>query len=307
MTEKQQAQIELLNREKLIDEQQLQISGQQLENESNFRKVIFAGVVAMGLFGFIVFRNVALKQKNEANRREIIEQELNVQRLESERTKSKLQQKASELEMQALRAQMNPHFVFNSLSSINRFILQNNRNQASEYLTKFSKLIRLILQNSQVSLIPLESELESLGLYLELEAVRFEHHFTYKIVVNNQLDVTALKVPPLVIQPYAENAIWHGLMHKEDKGTLTIELFEETEMLCCKITDDGIGRKMAQQKKSKSANSHKSMGMRITAERISLLQRQTNLMTSITINDLVLPDGNAGGTEVFLKLPLQYD
>lgn len=306
-SEKQQAQIELLNREKLIDQQQLQISGQQLENESNFRKVIFAGVVVMGLFGFIVFRNVSLKQKNEANRREIIEQELNVQRLESERTKSELQQKASELEMQALRAQMNPHFVFNSLSSINRFILQNNRNQASEYLTKFSKLIRLILQNSQASLIPLESELESLGLYLELEAVRFEHHFTYKIVVDNQLDVTALKVPPLVIQPYAENAIWHGLMHKEDKGTLTIELFEETEMLCCKITDDGIGRKMAQQKKSKSANSHKSMGMRITAERISLLQRQTNLMTSITINDLVLPDGNAGGTEVFLKLPLQYD
>ena len=306
-SEKQQAHIELLNREKVIDQQQLQISGQQLENESNFRKVIFAGVVVMGLFGFIVFRNVALKQKNEANRREIIEQELNVQRLESERTKSELQQKASELEMQALRAQMNPHFVFNSLSSINRFILQNNRNQASEYLTKFSKLIRLILQNSQASLIPLESELESLGLYLELEAVRFEHHFTYKIFVDNQLDVTALKVPPLVIQPYAENAIWHGLMHKEDKGTLTIELFEEKEMLCCKITDDGIGRKMAQQKKSKSANSHKSMGMRITAERISLLQRQTNLMTSITINDLVLPDGNAGGTEVFLKLPLQYD
>jgi len=306
-SEKQQAQIELLNREKLIDQQQLQISGQQLENESNYRKVIFAGVMVMGLFGFIVFRNVTLKQKNEASRREIIEQELNVQRLESERTKSELQQKASELEMQALRAQMNPHFVFNSLSSINRFILQNNRNQASEYLTKFSKLIRLILQNSQVSLIPLESELESLELYLELEAVRFEHHFTYRIIVDDQLDLSGLKVPPLVIQPYAENAIWHGLMHKEDKGTLTIELFEETEMLCCKITDDGIGRKMAQQKKSKSANTHKSMGMRITAERISLLQRQTNLMTSITINDLVLPDGNAGGTEVFLKLPLQYD
>jgi tetratricopeptide (TPR) repeat protein len=306
-SEKQQAQIELLNREKLIDQQQLQISAQQLENESNYRKVIFAGVIVMGLFGFIVFRNVTLKQKNEASRREIIEQELNVQRLESERTKSELQQKASELEMQALRAQMNPHFVFNSLSSINRFILQNNRNQASEYLTKFSKLIRLILQNSQASLIPLESELESLELYLELEAVRFEHHFTYKIIVNDQLYLTGLKVPPLVIQPYAENAIWHGLMHKEDKGTLTIELFEETEMLCCKITDDGIGRKMAQQQKSKSANTHKSMGMRITAERISLLQRQTNLMTSITINDLVFPDGNAGGTEVFLKLPLQYD
>jgi LytS/YehU family sensor histidine kinase len=153
----------------------------------------------------------------------------------------------------------------------------------------------------------MESELESLRLYLELEAVRFEYHFSYSIIVDDRLDVTALKVPPLIIQPYAENAIWHGLMHKEDKGSLTIELFEENETLCCKITDDGIGRKKAGEIKSKSANSHKSLGMRITAERIALLQRKTNLDTSITITDLILADGNAGGTEVFLKLPLQYD
>lgn len=306
-TENQQAQIELLNREKLISQQQLQLSEQQLQSESNFRNILVVGVVALGLFGFILFRNVILKQKNEAHRRELVEQELNVQRLESARMKSELLQQATDLEMQALRAQMNPHFIFNSLSSINRFILQNNRNQASEYLTKFSKLIRLILQNSQVSLIPLESELESLQLYLELEAVRFDHHFTSKIVVDNELDVLSVRVPPLIIQPYAENAIWHGLMHKEDKGTLTIELFQDSDMLCCKIIDDGIGRKKAQELKSRSANSHKSMGMRITAERISLLQRQTTLKTLISITDLVLPEGSAGGTEVLLKLPLQYD
>jgi tetratricopeptide (TPR) repeat protein len=304
--ENQQSQIELLNREKVIREQELQLREQQLKNESNFRNILFFGVVVLGLFGFIVFRNINLKQKNEANRRGLVEQELNVQRLESARVNSELQQKATELEMQALRAQMNPHFIFNSLSSINRFILQNNRNQASEYLTKFSKLVRLILQNSQVSMIPLESELESLQLYLELEAVRFEHHFSYKVSVDNELDVMALRVPPLVIQPYAENAIWHGLMHKEDKGSLAIAIFQDADCLCCKITDDGIGRKKAQDLKSRSANSHKSMGMRITAERISLLQRQTNQKALITITDLVLPDGNPGGTEVLLKLPLQY-
>jgi LytS/YehU family sensor histidine kinase len=155
-------------------------------------------------------------------------------------------------------------------------------------------------------MIPLESELESLQLYLELEAVRFEHHFSYKVSVDNELDVMALRVPPLVIQPYAENAIWHGLMHKEDKGSLAIAIFQDADCLCCKITDDGIGRKKAQDLKSRSANSHKSMGMRITAERISLLQRQTNQKALITITDLVLPDGNPGGTEVLLKLPLQY-
>ena len=144
---------------------------------------------------------------------------------------AELKQKGTELEMQALRAQMNPHFIFNSLNSINWFIQQNNRAQASEYLTKFSKLVRLILQNSKASLIPLESELESLALYLELEAMRFDYHFSYKISVPPDMDISMLKVPPLIIQPYVENAIWHGLMHKEEKGQLEIEVNEEDGQL----------------------------------------------------------------------------
>ena len=140
---------------------------------------------------------------------------------------AELQQQRTEMEMQALRAQMNPHFIFNSLNSINRFILQNNRAQASEYLTKFSKLVRMILQNSQASLITLESELESLELYLNLEALRFNYHFDYNITVPKDLDIEVLQVPPLILQPYVENAIWHGLMHKEEKGHLDIDISEE--------------------------------------------------------------------------------
>lgn len=131
--------------------------------------------------------------------------------------KIRMKHKASELEMQALRAQMNPHFIFNSLNSINMFILENNKLQASEYLSKFSRLVRLILQNSQEAFIPLESELEALQLYLELESLRFENKFEYKIAVDDEVDTTVLKVPPLIIQPYVENAIWHGLMHKKKK------------------------------------------------------------------------------------------
>src|SRR6478735_11660647 len=145
-----------------------------------------------------------------------------------------LKQKSSELEMQALRAQMNPHFIFNSLNSINRFILQNNREQASEFLTKFSKLVRMILQNSQASSITLDSELESLGLYLDLEAVRFDHKFEYKISYPKDLDIEVLKVPPLIIQPYTENAIWHGLMHSEEKGQLDIDVSEDDDYLYIK-------------------------------------------------------------------------
>nr|MBA3675393.1 histidine kinase [Chitinophagaceae bacterium] len=175
------------------------------------------------------------------------------------------------------------------------------------YLTKFSKLVRLILQNSQSSLIPLENELDALKLYLELETVRYDHHFNFDIRIHSNMDVSALKVPPLIIQPYAENAIWHGLMHKEEVGHLQIELYEEKDMLCCKITDDGIGRKKAAELKSKSASTHKSMGMQITASRIDMLKQKEKSDTLITITDLVLPDGISGGTEVLLKIPVCYD
>jgi LytS/YehU family sensor histidine kinase len=305
--EKKQNEIALLNQEKLISEQQLDLSEQKLKGELFVKNILISGVFILVLLGFIVFRNITLKRKNESHRHEIVQKELILQKLESERTKSELQQQATELEMQALRAQMNPHFIFNSLNSINRFILLNNKLQASEYLTKFSKLVRLILQNSQSSLIPLESELEALQLYLELEAVRFDHHFVFNIRINGDIDTPAIKVPPLIIQPYAENAIWHGLMHKEEKGHLQIELSEEEDRLCCKIVDDGVGRKKAGELKSKSASAHKSMGMQITANRIAMLQKSEQVETQIKITDLVLPDGSPAGTEVLLKIPIYYD
>jgi ligand-binding sensor domain-containing protein len=230
---------------------------------------------------------------------------LQLERTERGKQLAELKQKATELEMQALRSQMNPHFIFNSLNSINMFILENNKLQASEYLSKFSKLIRLILQNSQEAFIPLERELEALQLYLELESLRFANKFEYKIAVEDNIDTTMLKVPPLIIQPYTENAIWHGLMHKKEKGYLEIEVYEEDEILFYKITDDGIGRKKAAELKSKSASMQKSMGMRITADRIAMLQQQNK--TSITITDLVLADGNPGGTEVLIEIPVAYD
>jgi len=227
---------------------------------------------------------------------------LQLERSEKERQVAELQQQKTELEMQALRVQMNPHFIFNSLNSINRFILQNNRTQASEYLTKFSKLVRMILQNSQASLITLETELEALGLYLEMEALRFNYHFAYKISVPKDLDIEVLKVPPLIIQPYVENAIWHGLMHKEEKGSLDIEVTQQDDYLFFKVTDDGIGRKQAAALASKTATKHKSMGLRITADRIAMIQSSNG--SPVTINDLVNPDGTAAGTEVIIKMPV---
>ncbi len=262
------------------------------------------GMFLFAVLTLIVFRNITLKRRNEKLQRERLENELKVQQVQNARIQEELQHRATELEMQVLRAQMNPHFIFNSLNSINRFILQNNTAKASEYLNKFSRMIRLILQNSHEELITLENELKALQFYLELEAERFDHHFEFKIVVNDELDVSNLKVPPLIIQPYAENAIWHGLMQKEEKGHLVIELFQEEQLLCCKIIDNGIGRRRAAELKSKSAFLNKSMGMHLVADRVANLQHQRKKHMSIMVFDIVLPDGSAGGTEVLLKIPV---
>ena len=232
---------------------------------------------------------------------------LRLERLEKDREVAELRQQKTEMEMQALRAQMNPHFIFNSLNSINRFILQNNRAQASEYLTKFSKLVRMILQNSQASLISLEAELEALGLYLEMEALRFNYHFDYKITTSKDLDIEVLQVPPLILQPYVENAIWHGLMHKEEKGHLNIEVVEKEDQLYFSVSDNGIGRAKAKELASKTATKHKSMGLRITASRIAILQKNGSQESPVTIYDRVNEDDTAAGTEVIIKMPLIYD
>jgi len=288
---------ELINKEK-------QIQQVELQTQSLVKNILIGGIIVLLLLAAIIFRNVILKRRNE---KEQLERELELQRMESSKTKAELQQQATELEMQALRAQMNPHFIFNSLNSINRFILQNNRSQASEYLTKFSKLVRMILQNSQASLISLESELESLNLYLDLEAVRFEHRFAYKISYPKDLDIEVLKVPPLVIQPFTENAIWHGLMHKEDKGQLDIDVSEENDYVYIKITDNGIGRKKAAELASKSATQHKSMGLRITGDRIAMLEKANGGESPVKVIDLESEDGTAAGTEVIIKMPAIYD
>jgi len=260
---------------------------------------VYALLIITGIWLIVSYRSKYLRRELERTKKE--------QQLSEMRQKTaELQKQATELEMQALRAQMNPHFIFNSLNSINRFILQNNKTQASEYLTKFSKLVRLILQNSQASLITLESELESLELYLDLEALRFEQHFDYRISVPRDLDIDVLKVPPLIIQPYAENAIWHGLMHKEEKGHLNIDVSQQDDQLSFKITDDGVGRKQAAALKSRSATKHKSVGLKITAERIAMTQNEKGNESPVTINDLVNLDGSAAGTEVIIKIPVLY-
>jgi sensor histidine kinase YesM len=302
---KKESRIGLLNRDN-------QIKQQQLKQEATFRNFIITAFVALLFAGLYVFRNVNLKRKNERLRQAQKEQEWKVKELENENKHVELQKQSAELEMQALRAQMNPHFIFNSLSSINHFILKNESKTASNYLTRFSRLIRMVLINSQKSLITLEDELQMLDLYLEMERLRFKNSFDYSITFLNTIDSDNIFIPPLLLQPFCENAIWHGLMHKEGQGRLDIELSmsrgtpsEENKILNCTITDNGIGRERAEEMKSKSAEKEKSMGLKITQGRLNLLNQEKGIHTFYNIEDLKDAYGNASGTRVNLKISYQ--
>jgi LytS/YehU family sensor histidine kinase len=160
-----------------------------------------------------------------------------------------------------------------------------------------------VLQNSSKKSIPLANEIETLRLYIDLERVRFKKHFDYIIRGNEMLDAESIMVPPLLLQPFAENAIWHGLMHKEEGGELTISISQEGEMLSCIISDNGIGREKAAALKSKSASYKKSMGMQITASRLQILNEGNDKQSSLQIIDIKDERGKACGTTVIIKIP----
>jgi LytS/YehU family sensor histidine kinase len=277
-----------LPKKKKMQQQQLNASAQQ-------KKFLIIGILGILLLGIFIFRNILLKRKNEKHLREIAENEVELQKLENEK-------QLTELEMQALRAQMNPHFIFNCLSSINRFILKNETESASDYLTKFSRLIRMVLNNSKQELIALEDELEMLRLYLDLEKLRFRNSFDYKINCINEIDADNIFIPPLILQPFAENAIWHGLMHKQGHGHLEIKLSVDKKILTCVISDNGIGRSKAAMLQSTSTEHKKSMGQQITKERLTLFNQGANEGNFLNFEDIKDDEGNEAGTRVILRL-----
>jgi two-component sensor histidine kinase len=197
---------------------------------------LYALIFITALWRFIKWREKAIKKEAE------------------------LKQQKTEFEMQALRAQMNPHFIFNSLNSISRYILKNQRVEANDYLTKFSKLIRMTLQHSAMPTIKLANEINMLQLYLELECLRFDKKITYEFQCDPHLDTELTEIPPLLLQPYVENAIWHGLMQKKEEGHLWIKMEQKEQYLVCTIADDGIGRNKTAELKPASTATHKSMG-----------------------------------------------
>jgi ligand-binding sensor domain-containing protein/two-component sensor histidine kinase len=224
-----------------------------------------------------------------------------------EQIRSQYEKKLANVEMSALLAQMNPHFLFNSLNSIDSYIIRNESKKASEYLNNFARLMRLILQNSRSNYISLKDELESLDLYMQMESLRFANRFEYEIKISPDIDTNAVLIPPMLMQPYVENAIWHGLMHKKDgiQGKVEIIISKKEGNLYCVIQDNGIGREKAEAiKAQKHGNRKRSMGMQITKDRIEMINKLYSTNTTMQVIDLHDEKGNAMGTRVELMIPV---
>jgi streptogramin lyase len=216
---------------------------------------------------------------------------------------SAFEKKLAEMEMTALRAQMNPHFIFNALSSIKYFILESQIENANTYLTKFGQLIRAVLKNSKSKLVTLSDEIHALKLYIDLEAVRFTEQFEYEVDVQKHIDQEEILIPPLLIQPYVENAIWHGLLQKNGPGQLWVKV-KINKNLNIQVEDNGIGRERAKVLKSKFAKNRKSLGMQITKDRIGLIKESIGIDAHVTVDDLYAADGSAKGTLIHIVLPV---
>ncbi len=277
---------ELEQKEKEIEIQDLLIEKQKTDVDRYQRERWFF-IILLVLFGFTawsVFNRFKLKQKHK---------------------EENLMRKNIEIEQHLLRSQMNPHFIFNSLNSIQGLISGDDAYLAEIYLSKFAQLVRSILENSKKATVSLSEDISNLKLYLDLESMRFADSFEYKLIVDPIINTEEVFVPPLLVQPFVENSIKHGLVKLTDRnGLIKIDYYKQGEYLFCVVEDNGIGRKASIKLKKRNSN-HKSLGMKVTQERLDSLNKQFKTQASAEIIDLEDENGNALGTKVMMKIAFQ--
>ncbi|MFM7023822.1 MAG: histidine kinase [Flavobacteriales bacterium] len=268
--------IELLEKDKALSDQMIK----QLESERKFQQTLIYGliifIVIVVISAYLLYKNI--RQKKIANQL---------------------------LALKSLRSQMNPHFIFNALNSVNSFISSNDQKTANKYLADFSKLMRSVLENSQKDFVPLAEEIEVLRLYLKLEHFRFSNKFDYTFEVDEDLVVEQYKVPPMLIQPYIENSVWHGLRYKEEKGMLKVRVSGSDDSLKVVITDDGIGRKKSQELKTHNQKQNQSMGLKNIESRLEIINDLFKTNLKVQVEDVNPSTGE--GTRVKISIPFQKE
>ncbi|MBB3124448.1 tetratricopeptide (TPR) repeat protein [Mesoflavibacter sabulilitoris] len=262
----------------LENDRQLTLSQMQLSDEKNKRQQLIIYSLIGGLFLLVVLAYLMykyIKQQKLAN---------------------------NLLALKSLRSQMNPHFIFNALNSVNSFIATNDERTANKYLSDFSKLMRAVLENSEEDFIPLQKEIQLIELYTKLEHFRFKDKFNYKISVEETIDIEAYKIPPMLLQPYIENAVWHGLRYKEDKGILDIKICKkQKDQIEITIADNGIGRKKSKALKTENQKKHNSKGLGNIKKRVTILNEMYKDKVDINIEDNQL-NAQDVGTKVIVTL-----
>lgn len=264
---------------KAVNDKKQALANAEIQKQRIIRNAAMAGtgfLIIAGIGAFFFYkRNRDIKaQKNEAE----------------------LKASVADTEMKALRAQMNPHFIFNSLNSIADYIDKNQTQAASDFASKFARLMRMVLENSEQKEIPLADDLHALELYMQLERFRLNNKFDYEIIVDDAIDKGNTLIPPLILQPFVENSIWHGIANKEGQGKILVRVQQQNDMLNCIIEDDGIGLQPGGNPKKQ-----KSLGMRITRERIEIINKQKNANASVTVA------GKERGVRAEILLPLELN
>jgi len=253
------------------------IANAEIKRQVLVKNLIITGATMLIISSILIF--IFYKRKRDA---------------EEQRKEAEYKAEVADTEMKALRAQMNPHFIFNSLNSIGDYISRHDVKTANYYLGKFAKMMRMILENSEHTQVSLADDLKALELYMQLEALRLNNKFDYEIKVDEEIDQENTMVPPLILQPFVENSIWHGIAQNEGKGKILIEIKKEDKMIHCMVEDNGVGRLTNKE----TSNEKKSLGMKITKSRIERMNKIKKTKGSVELFDI------ARGTRVEVKLPL---
>lgn len=228
-------------------------------------------------------------------------------RMKSLRSRTANEKLSRDYQQQALMNQINPHFLFNSMNSIQKYILREDKERAVSFVSKFAKLIRTGLEHSREPLVPLNKELELLHIYMLLEQERFRNKITYDVILQPGLETQQLLVPPMLIQPFLENAVRHGLLHREAGGTIILRLRREDQLLYCEVEDDGVGRKRAMELSGAQPGAHRPLALHINTQRLQLLAHSLNSRYLFEVTDKTDKEGNATGTLIKFIIPYRYE
>ena len=276
--EQVQKENELLKNENLIKEQNINI-------EKNEKKNLILFLIIFICVGIVLFYY-----------------QIKIQEIRKQKSEMSNSKELAENRFIAFQARMNPHFIFNALSSIQYLITINDKNSSLLYLSKFAKLLRQVLDNSTVKKVNLLKEIELIRTYIDLESLRFENEFTYHIEIENETDLININIPSMIIQPFVENAILHGLFNKKVDGKLDIYIANKENHVYCEIKDNGIGRKKSEEINRLKHHKHESQGMQIASERLRIIQSEIIKQEPIEILDLY-NNNEPAGTLIKLILP----